>query len=281
MEICHYTNLEGFQGIIQSQKMWATHHLYLNDKTELLHGLACAKKAAAMMDSVILAEGWKEQALAYIENNKSFNSVNIYTLCFCKEKSDLLSQWRAYSGNQQGICLVFDKDDLIEHFTKTNIDVFSMEGHQIEGNNFMFSYGDVNYSIPEETIKFKKFIEEQWQNTQELFKKHPELEMGSNLIPFMLDQLVTFFKHSGFEEENEFRFVVNKVIFTEMINFRNNGKYIIPYVEFGNKVKKLPLKRIVLGPCENHEILKRGIEMFLCKHGVDVPIINSNIPYRL
>lgn len=281
MEICHYTNLSGFQGIIDSKKMWATHHLFLNDKTELLHGLECAKKAAAMMHSVVLADGWKEQALKYIENNESLNSVNMYTLCFCKEKSDLLSQWRAYGGNQQGICLVFEQDDLIEHFTKANVDVFSIEGQEVDGANLLFSYGDVNYTFPEDTLAFKNFIEDQWQSSQKLVNEMFEMDIREDAIPYMLEQLVTFFKHKGFEEENEFRFVVNKVIFTDKIKYRNNGKHIIPYVEFGNGVDKLPLKRIVLGPCENYEILKRGIEMFLDKHGIKVPIVNSNIPYRL
>jgi hypothetical protein len=42
--LCHYTDLKGLTGLL-GVKFWATNLAFLNDKSELLHGLDCASSA--------------------------------------------------------------------------------------------------------------------------------------------------------------------------------------------------------------------------------------------
>ncbi|HII0079828.1 TPA: hypothetical protein ACYX58_005502, partial [Klebsiella variicola] len=90
MNLYHYTNLYGFQGIVQSNVLWATHNMFLNDKTEFLHGIECASKAASGLESNIMDLGWQEYVKDYIKFKDQYNASNAYSLSFCKDDSDKL-----------------------------------------------------------------------------------------------------------------------------------------------------------------------------------------------
>lgn len=278
MNLCHYTNLHGFQGIVQSNVLWATHNMFLNDKTEFLHGIECASKAAASLESNIMDPGWQEYVKDYIKFKDQFNASNAYSLSFCKDDSDKLSQWRGYGGNQQGVCLVFDKDELINHLNTTNIVSFQAEGRFFEMAKYMFSHDSVEYVNPEESDVFKKAMEEVWTNTNSLV---PNIGIENTAIPFILDLLVSYFKHPGFKEENEFRIVVHKLYADELLKFRVGSNSLIPYIEIGDCEKKLPFKKIVLGPSKDPDLLYKSVKMFLSKNNLKCEVDFTKVPYKI
>ncbi|MEQ0653051.1 DUF2971 domain-containing protein [Klebsiella sp. JB_Kp009] len=278
MNLCHYTNLYGFQGIIQSNVLWATHNMFLNDKTEFLHGIECASKAAASLESNIMDPGWQEYVKEYIKFKDQFNASNAYSLSFCKDDSDKLSQWRGYGGNQQGVCLVFDKDELINHLNTTNIVSFQAEGRFFEMAKYLFSHDSVEYVNPEESDVFKKAMEEVWTNTNSLV---PNIGIENTAIPFILDLLVSYFKHPGFKEENEFRIVVHKLYADEFLKFRVGSSSLIPYIEVGDREKKLPFKKIVLGPSKDPDLLYKSVKMFLNKNNLKCEVDFTKVPYKI
>lgn len=278
MNLCHYTNLYGFQGIIQSNVLWATHNMFLNDKTEFLHGIECASKAAASLESNIMDPGWQEYVKDYIKFKDQFNASNAYSLSFCKDDSDKLSQWRGYGGNQQGVCLVFDKDELINHLNTTNIVSFQAEGRFFEMAKYLFSHDSVEYVNPEESDVFKKAMEEVWSNTNSLV---PNIGIENTAIPFILDLLVSYFKHPGFKEENEFRIVVHKLHTDELLKFRVGSSSLIPYIEVGDREKKLPFKKIVLGPSKDPDLLYKSVKMFLNKNNLKCEVDFTKVPYKI
>ncbi|WP_131034356.1 DUF2971 domain-containing protein [Klebsiella variicola] len=278
MNLCHYTNLHGFQGIVQSNVLWATHNMFLNDKTEFLHGIECASKAAASLESNIMDPGWQEYVKDYIKFKDQFNASNAYSLSFCKDDSDKLSQWRGYGGNQQGVCLVFDKDELINHLNTTNIVSFQAEGRFFEMAKYMFSHYSVEYVNPEESDVFKKAMEEVWTNTNSLV---PNIGIENTAIPFILDLLVSYFKHPGFKEENEFRIVVHKLYADELLKFRVGSNSLIPYIEIGDFEKKLPFKKIVLGPSKDPDLLYKSVKMFLSKNNLKCEVDFTKVPYKI
>lgn len=279
MDLCHYTNLYGFQGIIQSNVLWATHNMFLNDKTEFLHGIECASKAASILESNIMDPGWQEYVKHYIKCKDQYNASNSYSLSFCKEDSDKLSQWRGYGGAQQGVCLVFDKEKLINHLVITNEVSFELDGEIIKGAKYNFSFDDVEYVNPDEPLLFKEAMEEVWTNTKSLV--HKDIGIENTSIPFILDLLVSYFKHPGFKEENEFRIIVHKLYANELQKFRVGVNSLIPYIEVGDYEKELPLKKIVLGPSRDPDLLRKSVEMFLNKNGVKCEVEFTNIPYKI
>jgi hypothetical protein len=292
--LCHYTNLTGLTGIIGSGAFWATNLAFLNDKSELLHGLNCAKEALQLMPSPVQFDEWDQDVTAAIEQLKEQVIDDIFTVSFCRNP-DLLSQWRGYGGKTQGVSLVFDQQQLVamfEGFVKRELIILN---DTLPLEKFYLINNEVTYTEPEQTPKFKDkiqiFIDE-----YETYEKAigPDEANQSGYVQYMISQVAPFFKHSGFREEEEYRIVITNIFGNDKIQFRNNGKTIIPYIpatltggkkDATEEEKKekiiLPLREIKVGPCEDFMQVKKGIEMLLRANGYfGVKITSSSIPYR-
>jgi hypothetical protein len=148
-ELHHYTGVAGLQGIITSNTLWATHFGYLNDSTEVnllkdplkefliprvlcansqfanersrrerralksgrnLHGVRCV--TLSMVDSFFQAafgaQDFQGLSEPYVTSFCAHSGSRVY-----ERKNGLLSQWRAYGGNNsERYCIVFDTDQL-------------------------------------------------------------------------------------------------------------------------------------------------------------------------
>jgi hypothetical protein len=65
----------------------------MNDKSELVHGLDCAKKAIRFMQPSPLFSDWSQDFTDAIDRIKERDINDIFTVSFCRNP-DLLSQWR-------------------------------------------------------------------------------------------------------------------------------------------------------------------------------------------
>ena len=105
--IYHYTDLDGASGIIQSKSLWLTKLSYLNDKTELKLAIDLFRAAAANYP-VEHKDVEKKEFLAKAAHQlQAFENTNICVASFC-ENGDLLSQWRSYGNDGNGIALQFN-----------------------------------------------------------------------------------------------------------------------------------------------------------------------------
>lgn len=295
--LCHYTDLTGLTGIIRSGEFWATNLAFLNDKSELLHGLDCADKALKLMPSPVYFDEWDQDVTAAIEQLKQQAIDDIFTVSFCRN-ADLLSQWRGYSGKAQGVSLIFDQQLLMAMFEAFIARENKPLKQGIHLDNFYLINENVTYTDPDQTPEFKEKIQI-YINKYGNYEKavYPDEGNQSGYIQHMISQVAPFFKHSGFREEEEFRIVIRNLSGYDKIQFRNNGKTIIPYIpvtltvgkkdatEEEKKEKKekiiLPLREIKVGPCEDFMQVKKGIEMLLRANGYfGVKITSSSIPYR-
>jgi len=82
----HYTNLQGFQGIIENSNIWMSNLFYLNDKNEYTLGINILREELNKYKegfSVLRATKYYiealESAINYIESN---NSIFIFSLTF-------------------------------------------------------------------------------------------------------------------------------------------------------------------------------------------------------
>lgn len=272
MAIYHYTDLNGLKGIIESDALWATNINFLNDKNEYIHGFKCFKNTIEYLSDEINGLPVKHLLKQAIENHidifkspDNFKSKHVYSISFCRE-FDQLSQWRGY-GNNQGVCLEFDEDELIKG---------------IDSDGLTFLYNDVIYTSETSTVevndKIKKHFETITQSTPGLFDSFMNFIRLNSLV----SSNIPFFKNAGFAEEKEFRFVFSPLLKFHHVNFRVGVYGLIPYLEMKMKDgEKLPLKRIVIGPSKDRDLLKAGIYMFLESNGhAGVSIDFSSVPYR-
>ncbi|MGJ7249074.1 DUF2971 domain-containing protein [Morganella morganii] len=281
MELCHYTNLSGLQGIISSKSIWATNYSFLNDPEEFVYGLACLGK---YLDESVLAENSKRWREHLFEINKFIQEVEtpeIYTTSFCSTK-DLLSQWRGYG--QQGVCVVF-KDELIAQISQWEYNPgksWADIPKDTKIPKFDLYFNPVTYMEKEtEHTVISEILNKVIENYRKLLPSVDDDVFFQSVSPKLFGLIVPFIKHPGFSEEGEYRLVSLRVNNPSDIKFRNNGKLVIPYVEFSVQHDKLPISEIVIGPSDNCKLLEKGVKMMLEHYKYsDVKVIHSNIPYR-
>ncbi|WP_157071248.1 DUF2971 domain-containing protein, partial [Alicyclobacillus acidiphilus] len=122
----HYTNLDGFKGIIEGKSFWASDIRFLNDSTEFIHGrdlcLECVESLCRDnpgSDGLTFLEGLRDLLTAspLLWGDIDDSPYYIFVVSFC-EDGDLLSQWRGYSRGQQGVSLGFKVRDLVSVSTQ-------------------------------------------------------------------------------------------------------------------------------------------------------------------
>jgi hypothetical protein len=111
MNLYHYTDQNGFLGIIENRFLWATKIQYLNDRNELNLALNIAGEVLEQQASISKDSTELFRIKRLIENLENIVDINI-CVCSLSEKGDLLSQWRGYSSGMGGYSIGFDKDAL-------------------------------------------------------------------------------------------------------------------------------------------------------------------------
>ncbi|BBS37447.1 hypothetical protein WP5S18E01_22940 [Enterobacter cloacae] len=279
--LCHYTDLTGLIGIIGSGSFWATNLAFMNDKSELVHGLDCAKKAIRFMQPSPLFSDWSQDFTDAIDRIKERDINDIFTVSFCRNP-DLLSQWRGY-GKAQGVSLVLDQTLLVNRFEAFIKRENTKPDKGMRLDHYYMINDSVTYNRPEETFELKNKLQSHIDGYAQFVE-----EVGTDApdqfayLQHMISQVAPFFKHSGFSEEEEYRIVIRTLCGDNKIKFRTNDKMIIPYIPILlTGENKLPLREIKVGPCEDFTLVRKGIELLLTVNGYsDVNITLSTIPYR-
>ena len=102
----HYTNSHGIVGIMKSKTIWATEARYLNDEKEIEHAKGYIQNCASNLRNNMYASQFsadEKELLEVLEEGARATRPGVCIAAFSAER-DLLSQWRAYSG-QDGYAL--------------------------------------------------------------------------------------------------------------------------------------------------------------------------------
>lgn len=241
VNLWHYTTLEGLEGILRTQAVWATHFEYLNDASELRYSKqvlaevflpiaksfieqVCSehKEAQHLVDSNGGIERFTNSevedtleilysALLDVRNvhGNGFRSIpciasfsQVELAGKFEQGNGLLSQWRGY-GIDGGYAIIFNKEALCARFQEET----STHYYGIHGD------GDVRYYINQESeladIRGKldllcSVIKGFYSDR--VFGKKTKLDDVQFLDA--LASCMVFLKHGGFSQENEYRFYV-------------------------------------------------------------------------
>ncbi len=316
-KLYHYTTWSGVLGIIKSQSLWATHHKFLNDCSEL--ALFREKLAHLLIphitttyerlmvedpkikEKIIALYGCAEKAANYEAHffiNGMYEAIGeeIYILSFCGHNTDpyinengLLSQWRGY-GIDGGVLLVFDTKE-IEQFLKKEFSIFQYNiGH----------LSDVIYSDNDEQFKteLKEEISNIFKDWQNIFSIEQAINNSVRPKPNCYESFVkcmSRFKHVGFKEENEVRLAALPTILNEKelqneiegnvqfksekeIKYRESNGLIVPYVDLlASTDIELPIEKIIIGPHKEKQLRASTLKTMLNKKKIEISC--SDIPY--
>ena len=256
-EICHYTDLNGLLGILDNTTVWATHAMYLNDPHEFEYGKKLIAKAIGDIktDSDTVLRQFSDVCMEnfFDSNFVVMTDKSQYYLSFSNKKDDL-SQYRAYSNQGAGYCLVFDWDELKA----------SLKGDGLEGT---FSLIHIIYDEKKALEVLREIIDAsiQFLKTSQISQEDKEQQLVSavhvaQVTSRLLRIAASRFKQSGFHDEAEIRLMPNPSTeefqllpqIEPLEKFRNREGILIPYLEI--PVKSSPkshracLKQIIIGP---------------------------------
>jgi len=178
-------------------------------------------------------------------------------ICFC-EKGDLLSQWRGYTGGGYGSSLGFIPGTL-----KTIA----------SGSGFLLGKciydTDLQKQIIAEGVEYLITAANAEFNNEEMDRF------------WSVMTCCAFFKHSSFEQEQEWRLVSTT---HKRYNFRKGKSMLIPYVMPitgpDNVVIDDLINRAYVGPCPHMALSNRSAEQLLLSNKIYAMVRPSSIPFR-
>jgi hypothetical protein len=261
--LTHYTTLQGFMGIIEAKGFWASNASFLNDRSELVHGLNGAEQAISELEDVI-GDEFHQHLPTVINEIKTGALPATYVTCFC-EHEDLLSQWRGYGGSEQGISIQFRRAALEKGLAKSQAKLAKV------------IYSDLSTKKKVRSAlagELKDLLE--WENTL----GGQTVEERKAGVFDVVSQLLPRFKHYGFRDEREWRFVVQRSGDDDALQFRAKGTVIAPYIVMTVPGARLPIKSITVGPGREMDLTAASIRLYLKQRGYTVPVNLSRVPFR-
>ena len=257
--VYHYTDVNGLIGIITNSCIRATHVYRLNDTSENIHGFE-------LVHDHVSQNMPKDSKPLFDKVLSEFHSVDTYVACYSTE-NDQLSQWREYTGSQAGYCLGFETSQMATVDDRLPpLEGVIYKEHQV-----------------------KNLIDYLLARVNEFFINNPtfgEIELGHVLgtVSAMLNSIACITKHPKFEEEKEYRHIYQpgKTGLNLSTCFKSGRFGLTPYVEINFlKPNFIPLKSITISPCNDFDLEKKELEIFLRKQGYEnIKIEKSSIPLR-
>jgi hypothetical protein len=274
--IYHYTDGAGLRGILETGKIWCTDIFNLNDTSEIRHGVAYACK---LLRGISSADGVASQLNVFTRTVSKHLSEDIeqsanYFVCCFSGNGDDLGQWRAYADDGRGYAIGFDTVLLERAFVDA-----------APGNHSTFP---LSYDAPALQTMLAQLVEQATRivstaagqmTGQQL--THLSVRLSATVI-----HCSTFFKHKGYSNEEEYRFLMVRRgdLPVDNLKLRSSPYSLIRYCEFDWKSTIAhALKKVVVGPAADPKLGFKFVDdckrMFLSDtHDIDIE--PSEIPYR-
>ncbi|WP_409309844.1 DUF2971 domain-containing protein [Pectobacterium sp. B1J-3] len=268
--IYHYCSPETFHKIIENKTLWLSATNNMNDFSE---GKWVENALAEVLNEIMSDENkeWCNE----LWNTMVSNNKPTYVACFSKD-GDILSQWRAYAQDGEGVAIGFDEEcfDLKTGMIAFRTDVKeSMKINEIEYIND----NDIK-------LRIQKILNEDGNVNK---------SWTINKLVVNLTSLAATTKSPAFKEEKEKRIIYKPLmLFGEVKGFKeidlslehgykikhriSNG-YLTSYFEFQFKTESI--KEIILGPKNKFSQYDMGVFMHSNKLG-KTKIKQSKATYR-
>jgi len=274
-DLFHYTDLNGLAEIVAKHDLWLTHALYCNDEAEMKLGVDVARSEIKQLEQTEGQANAISQKLSYFTELDGLltqpRREGVYICCFC-QGDDMLSQWRAYGANGNGVSICMSPNGFEDH---TGLQPFGF-----------LSIWNVFY----EPHQQKQIIERAIENTYNQFSALPPEEIAKKAKD-VIDFFVPTFKHEGFKEEQEWRMIFAPAAVGGVNpRYRAARDMLIPYYSLKDLIVsqgavdaaqwRLPIKRVLIGPSRHRALNKASAESLLSDNGYSRPVDTSATPYR-
>lgn len=260
----HYTSLNSLMGMIETNRLWMSKGTFLNDSSELVYFSGILKTVLEKMEVPDKGELWGvfteqlQQALDHfmIEIEESGFEVYVFSM---SQTEDSLALWYNYAKGD-GYNIGFSAEELLG-----KINHYLMDAGLL--------HGLVVYSKQEQQTILENLLTESF----ELISEYREEQVTSVLADHffsMMASCAVFFKDAAFKSEEEYRIaVISRGEVDGKVKFRARNGVIIPYIEVLFE-ESLPISHITIGPKNNIDIAKSGIEHYVRSKGYNLETIS-------
>ena len=280
--VYHYTDAQGLKGILETDAIWLTERVHLNDPTEVAYGLRfaqdwCEKQVDSDHPLTRVLFGQFTRGVAQV-----LERIAAYIGSFSL-REDILSQWCRYADDGRGFCLEFSPGFLGSQWNT----------HSDPGRVFAYL---VNYSGDElkarqesclaRALEYIRRPEVERALVQEPLRR--EILVGMHtLISYELLWNTMQFKHHAYVDEREARVLLTgdaRPVRSHAIHrTRVRRSEVVSYVElpFSPSIRSSGvLRRLIVGPASSRET-HLSARALLQSVGLDhVETIQCDIPYR-
>jgi hypothetical protein len=276
----HYTNGPGLLGILETGTLYSTQVSCLNDSSEIRYASSLFKNALITSlpkwSSDKAVESFVQRYLKLIEEEPerpNHAPSPFFVTCFSQEDDDL-NQWRSHCGGENGYAIGFVVSKLFGTANSVLVRV----------NYDRALHEELAAEVAEATVKF--FQEGLEKNRAESPEKWEE-EFLTHWDPF-ISRLAPMVKDPGFNSENEYRivhefhveelkdmkFVQKKTMLSRhlALSFPLGGEAWVP---------RLPIAKVMVGPCRHREITRISVDTLLRKMGYGSgKVVSSQRPFQ-
>jgi hypothetical protein len=265
----HYTSATGLRGILESKEIWATDTRFLNDRTEVAHGIdICRRELSSERLKHPFARICKVAG-----SRLSDSSFLFFAACLCEE-DDLIPQWRGYAASGAGYSIGFSTSSLVD----------------VKGIVPIRAIYDDEEKVLLTRAMIDKF-EEAWEKSSDRFhgKKKDVAIACATALRTGLTILSLGYKPSAFSYEREWRFVDimgrQDLPSAAQLRFRESAGIISPYVGLpltspGAPASALPIQSVTCGPTLANDAAVSAIELLLASKGITSVVRKSVAPLR-
>ena len=294
--LAHYTSLKNLESILNTEELWFSNPLFMNDLEEVRFGVFNGMDLA-VEDSEKIIENAFETADRYAIFKKAFNNCfdkfksndAFDTYVFCLSEHDqsnndgLLSMWRGYGNHGNGAAIIFNSEQIkpIEDSPLVIIKV-DYQPREIRLNN-----------LKEIISSFTSIVEESLIDNDKIY-----------IAAHYLFERIKYFalseKHIGFSEEKEWRVIYDRnrdhdKKLDPMFSYVINNRGIEPKLKFKMAASKgitsddfsfeKIIHSIILGPSLSSELTQKSVLRMLeseCmeKSYLKDKVFASTIPLR-
>ncbi|MFC5712955.1 DUF2971 domain-containing protein [Thalassorhabdus alkalitolerans] len=278
-ELYHYTGLDSLMGMVETNNLWMSRGTFLNDSNELIYIEGIINKVLGQVENK-LTDNFGEDT--YIQELKKLfilelkqtwqrfmekidlDDFEVYIFSLTENK-DSLALWYNYAKGD-GYNIGFSSGDMLK-----KINDFSSHF----AREYTLVYGRVIYDRREQEQIVMDFLMETFQYLSHLHPQYTLQEIGGELSEHFFSILATcsiFFKDEAFKSEEEYRIALPRKLTTKErgpeVFFRASNGVIIPFITI-HFPEKLPIKRVTIGPKNNIDIAKAGMEYYLKSKGYE------------
>lgn len=256
----HYTSVDSLMGMVESNRLWMSKGTFLNDSSELVYILDVVRSVSRTIgEEQAGSRLWQlcrqelDQAMdQFIQKiNESNFDVYFFSLAYTQ---DSLALWYNYA-NGDGYNIGFSAKQLLK-----NIGNPAATPHMLSG------------FVAYDRKRQEEFLIHLLKKTFRQIEGTAIEEVERVLPEYFFEVIATcaiFFKEPAFKSEEEYRLACFPRKGEEEVQFRARNGVIIPYIAMEYQ-GKLPISHVTIGPKNNIDIAKSGIENYLKSKGYDL-----------